>query len=172
MIWEITVTGPSGESHTHKVEITPEREGKAAECRVDGEPLPLDVVASAPGVLSLVLNGRSYEIRTDNGVNGQQIVVGEERYQVEVRDPRSLRSRRRGGDSGQGPRKITAPMPGKVVRVLAPEGTPVKTGQGVVVIEAMKMQNELKSPKDGVVKKISVAEGGTVEAGATLAVVE
>ena len=172
MTYEITVTDARGESRTHKVEITAARAGEAARCRVDGETVPLDAVSTGQGVLSLVLDGRSYEIRTDSGPEGQQIVVGEERFQVEVRDPRSLRSRRRRGDAGDGPRKITAPMPGKVVRVIAPEGTEVEAGQGVVVIEAMKMQNELKSPKKGRVQKISVAAGGTVEAGATLAVVE
>jgi pyruvate carboxylase subunit B len=68
--------------------------------------------------------------------------------------------------------KIKAPMPGKVVRILAPTGAQVEIGQSVVVIEAMKMQNELKAPKTGVVRKISVAEGAAVEAGQALAEVE
>jgi biotin carboxyl carrier protein len=63
-------------------------------------------------------------------------------------------------------------MPGKVVRILAPPGTEVAAGQGVLVIEAMKMQNELKSPKAGVVKQVAVAEGASVTAGEVLAVVE
>ncbi len=68
--------------------------------------------------------------------------------------------------------KIKAPMPGKVVRVLAGVGTQVELGQSVIVIEAMKMQNELKAPKNGVVKKINVAEGAAVDAGQALAEVE
>jgi pyruvate carboxylase subunit B len=68
--------------------------------------------------------------------------------------------------------KIKAAMPGKVVRVLAGVGTQVEAGQSVLVIEAMKMQNELKAPKTGVVKKINVAEGAAVDAGQALAEVE
>jgi biotin carboxyl carrier protein len=69
-------------------------------------------------------------------------------------------------------KKIVAPMPGKVVRILAREGTEVQAGQGIIVVEAMKMQNELKSPKQGVVQKIEVTEGATVNAGDVLVIVE
>jgi pyruvate carboxylase subunit B len=68
--------------------------------------------------------------------------------------------------------KIKAPMSGKIVRILAPVGSQVETGQSVLVIEAMKMQNELKAPKTGVVKKINVEEGAAVEAGQALGEVE
>jgi biotin carboxyl carrier protein len=63
-------------------------------------------------------------------------------------------------------------MPGKVVRVMVEEGQPVESGQGLVVVEAMKMQNEIKSPKAGVVKAVHVREGGSVGAGQALLVVE
>ena len=63
-------------------------------------------------------------------------------------------------------------MPGKVVRVLAPPQTEVEAGQGVIVVEAMKMQNELKSPKKGIVQKVLAAEGARVNAGDVLAIVE
>jgi biotin carboxyl carrier protein len=99
-------------------------------------------------------------------------VVGHERFRAAVRDPRSLRSRLRDGDSVQGIKKLAAPMPGKVVRILAPAGTEVEADQPVLVIEAMKMQNELKSPKRGRVKRVAVSEGAAVEAGQTLAEVE
>ena len=75
-------------------------------------------------------------------------------------------------DDGKGPRKLVAPMPGKVVRVLVQEGTDVEAGQGVVVVEAMKMQNEIKSPKKGVVRKLVASENAAVNAGDVLAVVE
>jgi biotin carboxyl carrier protein len=100
------------------------------------------------------------------------VVVGHERFNASVRDPRSFRSRSRVGAAEQGVMKIKAPMPGKVVRVLAGVGTQVELGQSVIVIEAMKMQNELKAPKSGVVKKINVAEGAAVDAGQALAEVE
>ncbi|HVH86513.1 MAG TPA: biotin/lipoyl-containing protein, partial [Terriglobales bacterium] len=77
---------------------------------------------------------------------------------------------RAGGSKG--PKKVVAPMPGKVVRVIAPAGTEVEHGAGVIVIEAMKMQNELKSPKKGKVAKILAGEGGAVNAGDVLAIIE
>jgi len=77
-----------------------------------------------------------------------------------------------GADHGKGERRLVAPMPGKVVRFLVGENSPVEAGQGVVVVEAMKMQNEIKSPKKGTVVKLSVAEGAAVYAGDVLAIVE
>ena len=71
-----------------------------------------------------------------------------------------------------GPQKITAPMPGKIVRIMVAEGDEVKAGQGIIVMEAMKMQNEMKSPKDGKVQKILTSEGSTVNPGDALAVIE
>src|SRR5262249_7252916 len=100
------------------------------------------------------------------------IVVGHERFAATVRDPRSLRSRRRSSGASEGVKKVSAPMPGKVVRILAPAGTGVEGGQPVVVVEAMKMENELKAPKKGKVKRITVSEGAPVEAGQVLAEVE
>ena len=100
------------------------------------------------------------------------IVVAGKRYLAEVSDPRSLRGRKAKAGAVEGPRKIKAPMPGKIVKVLAAEGTEVKANQGILVMEAMKMQNEIKSPKAGVVRKISVSEGLAVNSGQTLATVE
>jgi biotin carboxyl carrier protein len=133
--------------------------------------LELDARETQPGVLSLLLEGKSYEIRREATPAGIMVSVGGRRYSAEIADPRSLRTRRAAaGDSG--PQKITAPMPGKIVRVLTPEGNEVQQGQGIVVIEAMKMQNELKSARKGTVRKIMVKEGAAVNAGDVLAVVE
>jgi biotin carboxyl carrier protein len=111
-------------------------------------------------------------VRRDTAESLSRIVIGEESFSYEVRDPRSLGARRAKAASHDGPRKIKAPMPGKVVRIIAGEGTHVEAGQGILVIEAMKMQNEMKSPKAGVVKKILATEGTTVNAGDTLAEIE
>ena len=94
-----------------------------------------------------------------------------EPFDVEIVDPRAVRRR---GASGtvEGRQTLTAAMPGKVVRVLVSEGDTVEAGQGIVVVEAMKMQNEVKSPKAGTVVKIAASEGSTVNAGELLAVVE
>jgi len=86
-------------------------------------------------------------------------------------DPRS--ALRKAAQQGHvGTVELRAPMPGKVVKVLASEGAEVQANQGILVMEAMKMQNEIKSPKQGVVKRIGVKEGAAVNAGDVLAVVE
>jgi biotin carboxyl carrier protein len=165
MIYEVTIA-----EKVYRVELV--RTEQEWKCKLDGRELPLDVVSAQDGMLSLLLQGKSYEVKQETVGTESNVVVGQERFSASVRDPRSYRSRRRSGASEQGVMKIKAPMPGKVVRILAPAGTQVEIGQSVVVIEAMKMQNELKAPKTGVVKKISVAEGAAVEAGQALAEVE
>jgi biotin carboxyl carrier protein len=165
MIYEVKVA-----DRVHRVEL--EKIESGWRCKVDGQETLLDAVSTQDGVLSLLLDGKSYEIKQENTGTDFNIVVGGLRFPTQIRDPRSLRSRR-GADSGtEGVKKIVAPMPGKVVRILAQPGTAVEHGQGVIVIEAMKMQNELKSPKKGIVKKLTVHEGAAVEAGQSLAEVE
>jgi len=165
MIYEVTLA-----EKVYRVELT--STGDHWRCRLDGREFPVDVTYGQNGILSLLLGGKSYEVKQEIVGTETNIVVGHERFTASVRDPRSFRSRSRAGASEQGVMKIKAPMPGKVVRVLAGVGTPVEAGQSVLVIEAMKMQNELKAPKTGVVKKINVAEGAAVDAGQSLAEVE
>jgi biotin carboxyl carrier protein len=100
------------------------------------------------------------------------MILGSARYAVDVQDPRSLRTRRAAAGADIGPQKLNAPMPGKIVRVAVAQGEDVKAGQSVIVMEAMKMQNEMKSPKNGKVRKILTSEGSTVNAGDTLAIIE
>jgi biotin carboxyl carrier protein len=165
MIYEVKVA-----DKTHRVELHKETNGWR--CKLDGRDMPLDVIAPEEGVLSILLDGKSYEVKQESNGSEINIVIGPQRFPTQVRDPRSFRGRRAADGAGEGARKITAPMPGKVVRILAPAGTAVEHGQGVIVIEAMKMQNELKSPKKGTVKKVTVREGAAVEAGQALAEVE
>lgn len=165
MIYEVAI----GERN-YRVELT--RSGSTWSCKLNGREFPVDVVSPRPGILSLLIDGRSYEVKQEIGATESNVVVGYTRFIASLRDPRSLRSRRRSDAGGQGVRKIMAPMPGKVVRILAPAGTEVEAGQAVLVIEAMKMQNELKSPKKGKVTKLSVREGDAVETGQTLAEVD
>ena len=141
------------------------------QCRLDGQVVEIDAVLTRRDVLSVIIGGKAYEIKRERTATDLHLWVGPVRYGVVLRDPRSLRSRAGAADD-KGPRKLIAPMPGKVVRVLAEEGAEVEPGQGVLVVEAMKMQNEIKSPKKGVVRKIAVHTGGTVNAGDVLAVVE
>jgi len=143
------------------------------ECTVDGRAVVVDVRLLEPGVMSLLVTnteaqGRQYRCVLD----GDGVVIGGRRYGFEVDDPRSLQGRRGAGAGTEGPRPVKAPMPGRVVRLLVEVGEDVEEGQGVVVIEAMKMQNELKSPKAGRVIRVGAAVGDTVGSGDVLVVVE
>lgn len=140
-------------------------------CRLDGREIEVDAILARPDVLSLRIGNRAYEVKCERVGSDLHLWVGSVRFAVEVRDPRSLRARTRALDE-HGPRKLTAPMPGKVVRILVSMGTEVESGAGVLVVEAMKMQNEVKSPKKGTIQKILVAEGAAVNAGDVLAIVE
>jgi biotin carboxyl carrier protein len=137
---------------------------------VNGRPVEVspgaDVVEVEPGVYSVLLNGRSFEVRADRGA----MVVDGQRYEAEVDDPRALK-KRHAGAAAEGQQTLKASMPGKIVRVLVAEGDEVAPGQGIIVVEAMKMQNEVKSPKAGVVVSVRVREGNAVTAGDVLAVV-
>jgi biotin carboxyl carrier protein len=146
-------------------------EGSLWRCRVGDQAFTVDAVESGRGTLSILIDGRSFAITLDQSGDTDLLVLLGQRYTAEVRDPRALRDR--GSRSGsEGPRNLTSPMPGRVVRVLAPAGTHVEAGAGVMVVEAMKMQNEIKSPKAGVVRKINVLEGAAVNSGDVLAIVE
>jgi biotin carboxyl carrier protein len=140
-------------------------------CRLDGREVEIDAVLARPDVLSLRIGNQAYEVKCERVAGDTHLWVGSARFAVEVRDPRSLRGRVRAVDD-HGPRKLTAPMPGKIVRVLVNEGDQVDAGAGVLVVEAMKMQNEIKSPKRGTIQKILVGEGAAVNAGDVLAIVE
>jgi biotin carboxyl carrier protein len=164
MTYEIAINGKN-----YRLDL--ERTDGRWTCRVDGRPVEVDAVLVEPDVLSLRIGNRSYEVKFERVAGATQLAVGSARFAVEVRDPRSLRGRARAADD-HGPRKLVAPMPGKVVRVLVSAGSEIEAGAGVVVVEAMKMQNEVKSPKKGKIQKILVAEGTAVNAGDVLAIVE
>ena len=140
-------------------------------CRLDGREVEVDAVLARPDVLSLRIGNQAYEVKCERVGGDLHLWVSSVRFAAEVRDPRSLRGRVRAVDD-HGPKKLTAPMPGKIVRVLVSQGDEVETGAGVLVVEAMKMQNEIKSPKKGTIQKILVSEGAAVNAGDVLAIVE
>ena len=155
----------------HRVEL--EAQGGSWLCRVDGEEIVVDAAFTARDVISMLVNNRAHEIKREYSMMGDtHIIIGSERFAAEVRDPRSLRSRRAEAGVGEGPQKILAPMPGKVVRLMVAEKDEVEAGQGLLVVEAMKMQNEIKSPKKGRVQKVMVAEGSNVNPGETMAIVD
>ncbi|MBM3737960.1 MAG: biotin/lipoyl-binding protein [Acidobacteria bacterium] len=126
-----------------------------------------DFIEVEPGVYSVIREGRVLEVRLD----GKWAWAGGHRFEIEVIDPREM-TESKNGSARQGRLEITAPMPGKVVRVLAEEGSEVTAGQGILVVEAMKMQNEMQSPKAGRLVSVRVEAGSAVAAGEVLAVVE
>jgi biotin carboxyl carrier protein len=165
MVYEVDIDGTK-----HRLEL--DRTDEGWQCKLDGRSVALDAVLARRDVLSVLINGHAFEIKRERTATDMHLWVGSARYAAELRDPRSLRSRRGAAAGDQGARKLLAPMPGKVVRVLAPEKTEVEAGQGVIVVEAMKMQNEIKSPKKGIVQKVLAMEGSPVNAGDVLAIVE
>jgi biotin carboxyl carrier protein len=164
MLYDITIDGK-------KYRLDLNRADGRWSCRLDGREFEIDAILTRPDVLSLRIGDLAYDVKSERVANDLHLWVGSTCFAVEVRDPRSLRGRTRAGDD-HGPRKITAPMPGKVVRLLVHEGDEVEPGSGVAVVEAMKMQNEIKSPKKGTIQKILVSKGAAVNAGDVLAIVE
>jgi biotin carboxyl carrier protein len=164
MKFDLTIDGKS--SH---IEILSPRPA----CRFvfDGQPeRAANVEDPEPGVYSVLMDGRSYEARVEETPTALVVVIDGFRFEVDVRDPRRM-SRRHDGRGAEGVQSITAPMPGKVVRVLVAVGDPVEAGQGIVVVEAMKMQNEMKARNPGTVLTLTAREGATVAAGDILATV-
>jgi biotin carboxyl carrier protein len=164
MLYDVTIDGKNYQLDLNRAE------GRWS-CRLDGRELEVDAILARPDVLSLRIGNMAFEVKSERVANDLHLWVGSTRFAAEVRDPRSLRGRTRAGDE-QGPKKIVAPMPGKVVRLLVRNGDQVESGTGVAVVEAMKMQNEIKSPKKGTVQKVLVIEGAAVNAGDVLAIVE
>ncbi|MCS6952510.1 MAG: biotin/lipoyl-containing protein [Bryobacterales bacterium] len=124
-----------------------------------------------PGLYWVLIGGRSYEVRVDASSDGWRATAGGARFAVEIEDPRTRRQRS-ADIAPSGRAEVTAPMPGRIVRVLAREGESVEAGQGLVVVEAMKMQNEMRAPKRGRVIRLAVGEGESVAAGQLLATIE
>jgi biotin carboxyl carrier protein len=146
----------------------------APECRFrldDGGERTAQVEVPEPCVYSILMDGRSYDARVEDTPEGTVVVVIDGyRFEIDVRDPRRMRHRGTGG-AGEGVQNVVAPMPGKVVRVLVAPGDAVEPGQGLIVVEAMKMQNEMKAARAGSVLSVSAREGATVAAGEVLATI-
>ena len=142
------------------------------ECRLDGRELSIQAVPISIDTLSMLMDGKSFEVKHEPTGEGLAVFIRGTRYEVSVADPRSWRGRTRAAQGEAGPQTLIASMPGKVVRVLAREGDTVLSGQGIAVVEAMKMQNEIRSPRNGVLRKLLAHEGMKVNAGEVLAVVE
>ena len=147
------------------------------------------------GRLSIEIDGRQYEVQVYNPEDSSYVLIHDNHvydcrvepvrhsrdsfhvslrnqlHSISIIDPRKLRTDENSDRLHHGPTEISAQMPGKVVRVLVEAGSPVEKGTGIVIVEAMKMQNEMKSPRAGVVVSVNVKPGDTVNAGEVLATV-
>jgi biotin carboxyl carrier protein len=140
-------------------------------CTIDGNAVDADALKIAPGIYSILIGGQSFEARVEPFAGDLRITIGENEYTASVRDPRKWKRNHSGAASSEARQNVVAPMPGRVVRVLVAVGDAVSARQGIVVVEAMKMQNEVRSPKEGKIERLLVKEGQALNAGDTIAVV-
>ena len=170
MKFEVHLDSVTGKT-SHVVDL--EKEGSSYKVSLDGQPVDADVILAAPNAVSVILNGTAFEIHIAPSLDGTyKLQTGPHEFQADVRDPRAWRGRKPGSLLAEGRQQIVAPMPGKVIRLLVNIGDEVEAGQGLVVIEAMKMQNEIHSPKKGRVERLQAKEGQPVNAGDILAWVD
>jgi biotin carboxyl carrier protein len=155
-------------SHASEVEI--ERVDGTFVVTVDGVRHEVDARKLESDFYSLLVDGRSYEVTVETRRDGYHVRHGAAGIVVRLSDP--SRAARAGFATASGPERVVSAMPGKVVRVLVGEGDRVEAGQGIAVVEAMKMENEIAASRAGRVASISVRPNDTVEGGAVLAVIE
>lgn len=177
----ITVHGTPRDGSPLDGQVVFERLPEAATGEVSGDAAPpnptvasrYSVEAVGTGLYSVLLAGRSYRVTVGGrqASGATELMVNGRSMAIEVFDPRDLRAGAR-GTSHQGRQEITAQMPGKIVRLLVEPGDSVEAGQGLIVVEAMKMQNEMKSPKAGTVAEVRAKPGATVAAGEVLLAIE
>jgi len=147
-------------------------DGRLSGLRIDGVEHPVDIELLRPGVYSVLMGSRSLEVHVEREPDGTlAIQVEGVRRAVRVADPRSFKAA--GGlGAAAGRQEVRAPMPGRIVRVLVEQDQEIRTGDGILVVEAMKMQNEIKAAIDGRVVQLSARAGDSVAAGQVLAVLE
>lgn len=161
------------ENEKHTLDIRREEGRVVAE--VNGRRYELVVREPEAGSYLLINEGHVYECRVERDGARRGLVSVHTRnhdYTIKVIDPKRLRAAQSAGTQTDGAAQVVAPMPGKVVRVLVEQGEAVEAGQGLVIVEAMKMQNEMKSPRAGKVVELQARAGATVNAGDVLAVID
>lgn len=153
--------------------VSVERRGAALAVILDGQPVDVDVATLGPGRYSLRMRGtgQQHDVAVTTTGPGGQVDVAVGGTVVAVTRRAANVGGRAGGPAADGPQRLCAPMPGKVVRVLVKPGDQVVLRQGVVVVEAMKMENELRAGRAGLVREVFVVEGASVDAGTPLVVI-
>ena len=164
MNWEVNL---GSETFDVSVESTSETRFVV---KVNGDPVEVDACFVEPGTLHLIHEGRSYELDLQKTAEGHDVTLHGTRYSAQVMDERTraLQALGLGGAAATGSETTSTSMPGKVVAIHVEECQAVETGAGIIVVEAMKMENELRCARDGVVSRICVAVGDAVEGGAAL----
>lgn len=134
----------------------------------DHDDTKIDAREVAPNTYSILVNGRSFEAIVIRAADGVLVRCNGREFHAKVSDPRAWRGARGALFGAEGKQQVMAPMPGKVVRILVKAGDSVEASQGLVVVEAMKMQNEIRAPKSGTIERIFIREGQAVAAGDAL----
>jgi len=161
-----------GDAEPTPVDVETLSEGRYA-VTVHGRRHEVDALSLPQGAVGLLIDGESFSVELEEHEDEVAVLVRNQVTVIDVADERRLRLRAGAAQSKvEGKQVVCAPMPGKLVKVLVKVGDEVKEGQGLVVVEAMKMENELKSPKTGKVVELPVKEGSAVENNARLVVVE
>jgi biotin carboxyl carrier protein len=156
----------------HSVEFARAADAPARiSAKIDDREIACDAIEIAPGSYSILIGGRSIEVSVETASSASRVRAGNREFQIEIRDPRAWRGARGSAVELEGRQSIAAPMSGKVIRTLVTQGESVEAGQGILVVEAMKMQNEIRAPKSGTVEQLLVKEGQTVNSGEILAVI-
>jgi biotin carboxyl carrier protein len=154
-------------SKTTRVEVR-EKDGRY-KVTIGDKTIELDVLRTGPNDLSILVDGLSHDVSLEKKADGYGVMVRGDRFDVELKE--AVKGVASAKPAASGPFKLTAPMPGKIVKLLVNPGDTIEGGAGVLVMEAMKMENELKASRGGVVQEIKVKEGQAVETGALLAVI-
>jgi biotin carboxyl carrier protein len=170
MRYEVQLASSNSGIDTRVIEL--EHYASGWHVTLDGRPVAVDAVEIAPNTLSILFEGQSFEISVTPSPDGKlKLLTGTQEFTAEVIDPRAWSGRRHGNVEAEGRQQVLAPMPGKVVSLLVKTGDHVEAGQGLLVVEAMKMQNEIRSPKSGTVERVLAKEGQPVNAGDILCTV-
>jgi biotin carboxyl carrier protein len=164
MKYEVEIQG-------RELSIELEQRNGRVQARLGERDYDFEVLSPEDGIYTFLLGDRVYEVNVwASEPNSLRVRIGNNSFLTKIIDRKQRRPTIEHGTEGR--QNLIAPMPGKVVRLLLSAGDEVIQGQGVIVVEAMKMQNEIKSPKSGHIVEVRVIEGATVNAGQVLAVVE
>jgi biotin carboxyl carrier protein len=146
-------------------------QGDRPRWEIDGHSLDADAREVSPGIYSVLVDGKSVEVRIERAGAQLRVVANGKEYLAAIENPREFKRNRAGAAQIEGRQNVVAPMAGKIIRLLVQAGDEVQSGQGLLIVEAMKMQNEIRSPKAGKVEQVRVAEGQTVNPGDIVVVV-